>query len=255
MSKPKSETLATVPASPSDLHVARFKIMHRAAGARGMEFKMLAYFAGYELVCLRDAYKAEHGETRGRKKTGGEEENSHERILPLTDFIRTRAGCSTATAYRYMEHYEGIATAKPDIAAKLNAHYEKTVAGATLPDATGGAVQSLATLEACKLSAQALRELMENPDAWGLEGLFEEPEEEEQDAGGDDDNGDGGSVRIPAHVKFFKEWHARVKGGEFLRLPKPQMRQARAAAEKLAQDLKDALEGKAPAEAKPKRKA
>lgn len=242
-----SKQLTTLPATPAALHAARFQAMHRAAGVRGMEFKLLAFFAGYEFTCLRDLHAAEHGETRGRKKAETEND-SHARTIPFVDFLRQHVQCSVATAYRYRDHYDAIITAHPEAAKKLNDYYEKAVAAAALENGkaedAAGAALTLASPEACKLPAKALQGILEQADAWGLEQLFLPEASEASDATDEDEDGTAGRKLSPL-VKFYASTlFPRLKGDDFLRLPKPQLRAAAALFEEAAKKAKAALEGK-----------
>lgn len=240
--------LATLPATPAALHAARFQAMHRAAGVRGMEFKLLAYFAGFEFTCLRDLHAAEHGETRGRKK-GGAENDSHARTIPFVEFLRQHVQCSTATAYRYRDHYDAIATAHPEVAKKLNEYYEKAVAAAALENGKGdeaaGAALALASPEACKLPAKALHAILEQADAWGLEQLFLPDADASDESDASDDDETGGRKLSPL-VKFWAQGvFKRIKGDEYLRLPRPQLRTAKQLFEEAAKKINAELEVKA----------
>jgi hypothetical protein len=248
-----SSKLVTIPASDAAVHAARFQAMHRAAGVRGMEFKLLAYFAGYEVRCLRDLHQAEHGETRGRKKAV-EGNKCQEATIPLTEFLRQQTACSLRSAYRYQDHYDSVFTSHPEAAAKLNAYYEKAVAAAALEHGKGedaaGAALALASPEACKLPAKALQGILEQADAWGLEQLFT-AEEDAEEGSEEDDEEDGKGRKLSPLVKFYaKQLFPRLKGDDFLRLPKPQLRALATVFEEVVKKAKEALEGKTPAPAK-----
>jgi len=238
-----SKALATLPASDADLHAARFLAMHNAATARGMEFKLLAYFAGLEIIALKDAYIAEHGETRG----GGKKEKSPgETFLTLKDWMQEKTGVSKATAYRYTAHYEGIAAAHPEAAAKLNAYYQKQVAALAIGDGSGSSSAALALLspDAGKLPAKAIEELTAAPDVWGLHELFAEDDTDDDTDESDDDDTKG--RKLSPLVKFWaKELCARLKADEFLRLPKQHLRRIKGELEAAAARADAALKGKA----------
>ena len=238
------QALATLPASEADLHAARALAIHHAAKVRGMEFKLLAYYAGLELKCLKDAHAAEFGETRGKKSHDGT-------FMTLEAFMRSKTGLPKTTLYRYLGHYDGLVSEHAETAAKLNAHYQKAVEGLALGE--GGAALALASPEAGgKLSAKLLQEFAASADGWGLAEIFNEEPDAEEDEDGDGDDDDDKPARVNPTVKFFRDFMQRVKAGEFERLPKATLRQLAASAEQVAKQAKAILEGKVKPEGKSK---
>lgn len=197
-----SNTLSTNPAAA--LHITRFQSLHAIAQARGIEFKLAAFFAGLEVKALADL----HGVSQGKAADHGE---------PWAAFVEASLGVPYRTAHRYRRHFEDTAAAHVEIAKRLNAHWQTMTAKGTkaLPENSGSSL-------AGKLTPANLQEFCENPDAWNLHELFEKPSDE-KDVTPEEGASEGAKQRRKELLKFYAQAMKRVQSTEFLKLPKPQL--------------------------------
>jgi hypothetical protein len=192
--------LSTNPAAA--LHVSRFHSLHAMAQARGIEFKLAAFFAGLEVSALA----ALHGVSQGKAADNGE---------TWAAFVEASLGVPYRTAHRYRRHFESTAAAHMEIAKKLNQHWQAmTDKGAKALPENGG--ESLAG----KLTPANLKTFCENADEWGLHELFEKATDEKDVT---PEGGGGGKKSRAEIVKFYTQALKRVQSNEFTRLPVPQL--------------------------------
>lgn len=220
---PAPQGLATPTAA--DLHASRARLLHSLARMRGLQYKLVVFFSGFEVQALADDYGVSQG------KTGSQAQ-------PWAEYIEARTGIPYRTAQRYRLHFQSLSQSHPEAAKKLVAHWAKQSAAAITDEAQA---EALTTVD---LSTKVLEEICAHEDQWGLHDIFTTPTEE-RDVGGDaGDEDEKKAKKNPLSEFYLRTVASRLSTDDFLRLPKRQLQTLATTLEQAAKKAKEALHAK-----------
>ncbi|MDZ4287798.1 MAG: hypothetical protein U0984_07560 [Prosthecobacter sp.] len=214
--------------------VARFKMFHLAAGKSAMALKLAKYFGGIEVNALYYLHAEIYGETRG----GGEAAE-----VTLEDFVEQQLDVTARSARRYRDWFLSIAeTAEhAGLVKRLNGWWSKhkpKMLGNGQAKGKGKEVMSLAELQTTM--AKDLQTLLNHPDEWGLNELFEKPLKDVTPV-----EDEPPTAMRDAALNFWKNLFLRRIGRkDYLRLPPTVREQLGTSFKEMAFEIEETLKGR-----------